>query len=198
MTKKKPTYINDDVKTLIIHPKDTTTVFLEPIYEKVNNKTVIRQNSSKERLFNFIETHDRIMMMGHGSSEGLFSVGNFISDNGYIIDKSFVPLLKNKKECFYLWCNADKFVEKYELNGFYSGMFISEVHEANFCNVKVNQQLVNESNNSFSKIVSNWANYDMKSLHENVKTQYSRLAEFNDVALYNLKRLYYQSNVNSI
>jgi hypothetical protein len=28
--------------------------------------------------------------------------------------------------------------------------------------------------------------------------EYSKLAEFNDVALYNLKRLYYQDSVNSI
>lgn len=196
MTKKIRTDINDDVETLIIHPKDTTTVFLEPIYEKIDNKTVIQKNCSFEQIINLIENHDRIMMMGHGSSDGLFSIGNF--DEGYVIDKNTVPFLKKKKECFYLWCNADKFVEKYQLNGFYSGMFISEVHEANFCNVKADPQLVNESNISFSKIVSNWTSCDMKKLHENVKTQYSRLAEFNDVALYNLKRLYYQSEVNNI
>jgi len=189
------------VKTLIIHPKDTSTVFLETIYEKIDNKTVIQNNFSKilkQEVFELIKTHDRIMMMGHGSPEGLFSVGNFNTNNGYVIDKNFVPFLKNKKECFYLWCNADKFVEKYQLNGFYSGMFISEVSEANFCNVKTNQQLVEESNNCFSKIVSNWVNCDMKSLHENIKTQYSKLAEFNDVASYNLKRLYYQCDVNII
>ena len=39
---------------------------------------------------------------------------------------------------------------------------------------------------------------DMKNLYENVKLQYSKLAEFNDVALYNLKKLYYQCDVNSI
>lgn len=191
MTKTNKNHINDDVKTLIIHPKDRTTEFLEPIYEKIDNKTVIQKNCSFEQIINLIETHDRIMMMGHGSSEGLFSVGNF--DEGYVIDKNIVFLLKKKKECFYLWCNADKFVEKYQLNGFYSGMFISEVSEANFCNVKTDQKMVDESNNTFSKIVSNMTKTNMKSLYENVKTEYGKIAEFNDVALYNLKRLYYQS-----
>ena len=184
------------MKTLIIHPKDTSTVFLEPIYEKIDNKTVIQKDCSFEQLINLIETHDRIMMMGHGSPDGLFSIGNF--DEGYVIDKNIVDFLKKKKECFYLWCNADKFVEKYQLNGFYSGMFISEVNEANFCNVNANQQLVDESNNSFSKIVSKWSNFNMKNLYDNVKMEYSKLAEFNNVALYNLKRLYYQTSINII
>lgn len=77
-------------------------------------------------------------------------------------------------------------------------MFISEVHEANFCDVNTDQSLVDQSNYSFSKIVSKWAESNMKNLYENVKMEYSKLAEFNDVALYNLKRLYYQSDVNSI
>ena len=38
----------------------------------------------------------------------------------------------------------------------------------------------------------------MKNLYENVKMEYSKLGEFNNVALYNLKRLYYQSGVNII
>ena len=184
------------MQTLIIHPKDTSTVFLEPIYEKIENKIVIQNNCSFEQLINLIETHDRIMMMGHGSPDGLFSVGNF--DEGYVIDKNVVHLLKMKKECFYLWCNADKFVERYQLKGFYSGMFISEVHEASFCDVDTHQSLVDQSNYSFSKIVSKWAKSNMKNLYENVKLEYSKLAEFNDVALYNLKRLYYQDGVNSI
>jgi hypothetical protein len=77
-------------------------------------------------------------------------------------------------------------------------MFISEVNEANFCNVNTDQKLVNESNYSFSKIVSKWAESNMKNLYENVKFEYSKLAEFNNVALYNLKRLYYQCDINSI
>lgn len=91
------------MKTLIIHPKDNSTVFLETIYEKIDNKTVIQSNFSKilkQEVFELIKTHDRIMMMGHGSPEGLFSVGNFNTDNGYVIDKNFVPFLKKKKNVF--------------------------------------------------------------------------------------------------
>ena len=184
------------MKTLVIHPKDNTTTFLEPIYEKIDNKTVIQKDCSFEQLINLIETHDRIMMMGHGSSDGLFSIGNF--DEGYVIDKNIVFLLKKKKECFYLWCNADKFVEKYQLNGFYSGMFISEVGEASFCNISTTQKVVDESNYIFSKITSKYANHKMEELYENVKFEYHKLAELNPVASYNLKRLYYQSKYSNI
>ena len=118
------------MKTLIIHPNDRSTDFLKPIYQSVIDATVITGGVSKDELYKLIESHNRVMMMGHGSPWGLFSCGKFNTNDSYIIDNGTVHLLLQKKNSIFIWCNADKFVNRHELKGFYSGMFISEVGEA--------------------------------------------------------------------
>jgi hypothetical protein len=63
------------MKNLIIHPKDHTTRFLSPIYAPLKNKTVINGGVSKYELRFMIETHDRVIMLGHGYPDVLISVG---------------------------------------------------------------------------------------------------------------------------
>ena len=40
--------------------------------------------------------YDRIIMMGHGSSDGLLAVDQFDTDSSHIIDDSFIDVLKRK------------------------------------------------------------------------------------------------------
>jgi hypothetical protein len=179
------------MKTLIIHPKDSTTSFLDIVYEPIENKTVITGRITKEELHDLIKSHDRIMMMGHGSPFGLFSIGQFKRTGGYIIDHTTVSLLEEKKDSVFIWCNADKFVLEYELRGFYSGMFISEVGEALYCGLPgIPQEIVDESNYGFCEIISKYINEDTDGIYENVRKEYGIIAEENPVALYNNLRLY--------
>ena len=117
------------MKTLVIHPNDRSTWFLENVYKNIENLTLVTGNVSRNEVKSMIRDHDRVMMMGHGSPGGLFSVGQFPSqsNNGYIIDSEMVELLKEKDNSIFIWCNADQFVERHNLKGFYTGMFISEV-----------------------------------------------------------------------
>ena len=64
-------------KVLVIHPDDPTTRFLEPIYAKIPDKTVITGGKTKEEICELIRSHDRILMMGHGGEDGLLAVGQF-------------------------------------------------------------------------------------------------------------------------
>jgi len=179
------------MKTLIIHPEDDSTYFLDIVYTPIENKTVITKHKTKQELINLINEHDRIMMMGHGSPSGLFSVGKFPTDNGYIIDSSFVPYLKNKTDNLFIWCNADKFIEKYDLKGFYTGMFISEVGEAYYCGLPdTYQNEVDLSNFGFCNILAKYINNDSFNIHENVTKEYGRIAIISEVATYNNERLY--------
>ncbi len=114
---------------LIIHPKDQTTEFLKPIYDPIPNKTIITGGVTKTELRKLIETHDRIIMLGHGTPFGLMSVGQFPYTHSYIIDETMATLLSQKKDNIYIWCNADRFVKRNQLSGFSSGMFISELIE---------------------------------------------------------------------
>jgi hypothetical protein len=184
------------MKTLIIHPADASTSFLDIVYNPIPNKTVITGGVTKSEVQQLIREHDRVMMMGHGSPGGLFSVGQF--DNrgsygygGYIIDQTMIPVLKEKDNSVFIWCNADKFVNMFKLKGFYSGMFISEVGEALYCGLPGTQQdEVDESNYGFCNIIAKYINEDTNSIHEKVTKEYGLIAESNPVALYNNNRLY--------
>jgi hypothetical protein len=100
-------------------------------------------------------------------------------------------LLSQKKDNVYIWCNADQFVKRHELGGFYSGMFISEVGEASYCGLPgTSQDIVDESNFSFCHILSEYINENKNVIYDNVRMKYGLIAENNPVALYNHKRLY--------
>lgn len=183
------------MKTLVIHPQDSSTDFLTPIYMNLKSfpdfedVTIVRGGMSKSEVDKLITEHDRIMMMGHGSPGGLFSVGQFESQ-GFIINHTTVPLLENK-ECIFIWCNADRFVEANNLKGLYSGMFISEVSEANYCGLSgTPQDIVTESNDYFAKELGSVSEKSLDEMYEHIKYTYGMLAEGNAVAEYNHNRLY--------
>jgi hypothetical protein len=179
------------MKTLIVHPEDYSTKFLDIVYAPIENKTLVTGGVSKTELMTLIQEHDRVMMMGHGSPGGLFSVGKFKNTGAYIIDQSMVPYLKSKKDNVFIWCNADRFVETFDLKGFYSGMFISETGEATYCGLPgTKQEIVDESNFGFCNIIAKYIKEETNAIHENVKKEYGLIAENNPVALYNHNRLY--------
>ena len=174
------------MKNLIIHPEDTSTDFLKPIYINANNATIINNDINKKQLKQLITEHDRIIMLGHGSPRGLFSYSN----SGFIIDDTIVKMLRNK-ECISIWCNADEFMNKHKLNGFYSGMFISEVNEAYICGLpNTSQETITTSNDYFAKLLGELINEPLDVINEHVKINYELLARSNSIALYNYNRLY--------
>ncbi len=61
------------MKILIIHPDDPTTDFLSQIYAQFVDKTVVKGGITKSELRELIESHDRILLLGHGSPYGLLS-----------------------------------------------------------------------------------------------------------------------------
>lgn len=165
------------MKTLVIHPNDASTDFLCDIYLD-KGWTVYRSNISTKRLKHEIKNHDRIVMLGHGSELGLFGFSRVI------INSSLVYLLRNKI-CVCIWCNADIFVKKYDLKGFFTGMFISEYEESLMFNIPTNLFFLQESNQDFSKAVKN--SIDTDSFLENVKLLYegnSAVVEFNKERLF--------------
>lgn len=116
-------------KILVIHPSDPSTNFLCRIYRDINC-TVIRNPISKSKLKKMMVDADRIIMLGHGTEQGLIGFRDGRGLSNPVIDSNLVYILREKKESVYIWCNADQFVEKYKLSGFSTGMFISEEDEA--------------------------------------------------------------------
>jgi hypothetical protein len=165
------------MKTLVIHPKDSTTDFLSEIYLD-KDWTVININVSKKVLKEQIKSHDRIVILGHGTEKGLLGF------NRYIIDSTWIYLLR-EKNCVCIWCNANVFVKKYNLKGFYTGMIISEVEEAEMYNLPTNWQWINESNKDFAFAIKE--SIDEENMLEKTKLLYegnSSIVEFNRKNLY--------------
>lgn len=160
------------MKTLVIHPEDHTTDFLSVIYAD-QDWTVIRSNVYKSYLRKQIKEHDRIVMLGHGTEKGLLGFGRLV------INSDYVDLLR-EKTCVFIWCNADVFVEKYDLCGFYTGMIISEYEEAVMYGVPTNSHWIRESNEDFANAIRDGINED--DMSDMVKLLYegnSAVVEFN-------------------
>ena len=178
------------MKNLIIHPADASTDFLKPIYANISDAIILNGGASKDQVKELITQHDRIIMLGHGSPFGLFSIGQFMGNNGYIIDSTMVDVLKHV-ECISIWCNADQFMVRHQLNGFYSGMFISEVGEAMYCGLPgTPQETVDASNHYFAQLLGEVINEPLSAINDYVTDNYGLLTEDNPVALYNYNRLY--------
>jgi hypothetical protein len=175
------------MKTLIIHPKDSSTDFLQGVYDSIRDYTLIT-SGEKAEVIRQIKNHDRIMMMGHGTPWGLLSVDQF--DCGYIIDDATASLLEGK-ECVFIWCNADKYVSRHSLKGLFSGMFISEVGEALMMGLPlVPQKTVDESNHLFAKVLGQGIERGLFHAYHKTLGFYETLANRNIVAKYNVQRLY--------
>lgn len=154
------------MRTLVIHPKDETTDFLSPIYENIKDCQVITENVSKSNLIKAIKNNDRIIMLGHGTEEGLIAF-----NERFIIDSKLVYLLR-EKECICIWCNAHKFFNKYFLKGFSTGMFISESAEAYYMGIlEFGMNEIHFSNIWFTDIISQYIDTD-ENLFEIVLEKY--------------------------
>jgi hypothetical protein len=181
------------MKTLVIHPSDRSTAFLKQIYEG-RDFTVVNAHKdiniikgdegySKKKFIEQVKAHDRIIMMGHGYPGGLF----------YSYVDSTVAYLLREKECICIWCNADQFVNKYGLKGFYTGMFISEVGEANYFHINTTQKEVDYSNQLFTRLVTE--NVDNPAIQSVIKQNYIGDCP---VIRYNNERLYYRDDVDNM
>ena len=186
------------MKTLVIHPDDRSTDFLKPIYADIKRKTVVVKDTSRDKLLALIRSHDTIIMLGHGSPNGLFNVSG-IGKGVMAIGESMVEELRGK-QLIAIWCNCDKFIERYGLSALYSGMFISEVSEARYCGVQGDQAMVDESNSTFAVLLGNMlseTSMDLEKTFDMVLESYEELGEVNTVAKYNSDRFYY-SKVNTM
>lgn len=185
------------MKNLVIHPYDSTTIFLTYIYESLPNTTIVSDCLSIEVLLEMIKSHDRIFLLGHGASKGLFNPNTL----EFLVDATFSKVLKDKVG-FYIFCHADKFVTDNQLNNcFYTGMFISQEDEIeSYSDTILSEEYVNyvpmieESNITFATqlgklILDN--DFQLDPIFKGIKLNYGSYASKNEIAAYNCDRLYY-------
>jgi len=184
---------------LLIHPDDRTTDFLKPTYSDLD-ATVL---TKPDEFFNLAETmkrHNRIIMMGHGSPNGLFMPriegveegknGKLFEYTDYSINDTYADILREKRTVC-VWCNADRYVVPNDLHGFYTGMAISELCEADYCDVKgCNPKQLEESNTKFTMGLKESLKVDGPNSVKIFKEIYNNPK--NPIMVYNRKRLYFR------
>lgn len=161
-------------KVLVIHPADPTTDFLSEIYDG-KGWDVISYDMSGSDLKAIMSGYDKIIFLGHGCPHGLFGHGKLF------IDSSFVYILKHI-ECVYIWCNADQFVHRYKLKGFYTGMIISEIDEAYMFNIYPTKDEIDFSNKLFASSIKKSFKASDVLLEYNDST--SEVIKFNSARIY--------------
>jgi len=168
------------MKTLVIHPKDPSTDFLKNIYKDIPNCTILDTGFHHVDIYGMIAKHDRIICLGHGCPEGLFS-----GLGGLVIDCSHADIMRDKS-LICVWCNADKFMVQHDLHGFYTGMFISEVSEATFYGIKTSQIALDVSNNVFAILLGKYIDFEnrLQKILESYNNPVDRVVQFNRVRLF--------------
>lgn len=113
-------------KILVIHPSDSSTDCLKAIYEGRTDMDVLNDfhHISNTELCEIMKEYDKIIMLGHGCSAGLFDVHK----GGLLINDTMTDILK-EKETVSVWCFSDGFFRPRGIKGFHTGMIISEVGE---------------------------------------------------------------------
>jgi hypothetical protein len=181
------------MNTLVIHPEDESTDFLKSIYKNIANKTVITGEIEKRELDQLIKRYQWILMLGHGSPAGLFSMDQFPNSFGYIVDDVSAMYLRGRKQTMCIWCHSDEYFFKNKLKGFYTGMFISEMDEAQqFLTDDVGQDVIDESNDRFAYIIGQNINEPLDIVYHRLVEGYGELVRTNPVVRYNYQRLYYR------
>ena len=171
---------NQTSETVVFHPDDPTTDFLSAIYEGKGWEVITNPFLEQDEAAGLINTHDRIICLGHGSPQGLF--GGW----GFIVDASLAPLLK-KKQLIAIWCHADQFIEQHGLKGFYSGMFISELLEAELCGIRnTDEPAIESSNDLFASTLGKFV--DFGNILEHVKREYNIHGD--PIVAFNRNKLY--------
>lgn len=178
------------MKTLVIHPDDPTTTFLKEIYKNKDVTLINDPATPIGKIADEINKHDRIIMCGHGCPDGLFGM----NPSGFMVSAVMMNLFKGKN-LIGIWCNADKFFNSYNLTGFFTGMFISEVGEARCYDINASQEEVTASNYAFSEIVGKYNSAE--EMFWAVRNQYLKRCD-NSVSQFNNERMYFAAIENDL
>lgn len=171
-------------KVLVVHPYDETTKELEAVYAGKDVDVLHRKDLTDIDVRAVLEhgKYERIILLGHGSEQGLYNRKNweFVFDHD-IYRNCVVP---NNIEVIAIWCHANIFFMKDDEpeNVFATGMFISEVSEAGHYFINESEQVIKKQFKLFSDVMSVAAYLPMNEIRDYVSKNYigkDRVTKFN-------------------
>ena len=163
--------------TLVIHCKDNSTEMLGQLYEGRNWDVLRDGNIDKDELHELLQSHDRIVCLGHGSGNGLFNNQGY----GNVIGKEEAKYLRDK-HLFIIWCHAETYAVANNLHGFITGNMPSDAGEAYMAGFKVGREYMDDNITYWSKCCANHIEQALKGDYEgaarNIRKEY--LAVYGD------------------
>ena len=124
---------------------------LHALYGGLGAQVVAGCCSNREMgsILHHVPAGERIMLLGHGSANGLFYRKD---DTGSEFDKILVGhpqahmLRRHGGNLIGIWCHADLFAGAEGLHGLFSGMIISDMCEAEACGVTTDRESMDNTN----------------------------------------------------
>lgn len=114
---------------IVLHSTDPSTAFLKAVYEWDSDAKVFtsyRQHDEYIEAIRNAPMDEMIVFLGHGTSIGLLDTSESVGD--YMIDDNDAWVLKGRQNVIGIWCFASDYARYNKLQGFYTGMFISEMN----------------------------------------------------------------------
>lgn len=171
-------------KWLIIHPQDETTDFLKKCYQNIQDKVVIQDvftpNNQVRRLLRDCEN---VMILGHGTRYGLIASYKGVPQR-LIINSNHVAELRKKNKVIGIWCYASTFFKKYEVSGFATSMYVSDIDEAADNMLPLRYSLIEESNLKLTETICEHYDSTPIDLYANLKLNFLPIRE-NAIAMFN-------------
>lgn len=163
------------MKTLVVHPYDFSTLELEAVYRQrpVDLLHTREMNSGDvEEVLSF-GLYDRVILLGHGTPEGLCNMRT----KEYVFDHTTYRRFIEPRhvEVIAIWCNADQFFQKYGCpeNVFSTGMFVSELSEArDYCLLDATYEEINKQFLLFSEVMRTAAYLPMNQIIHYINEHY--------------------------
>lgn len=131
---------------LVIHPKDRTTAVLAPLYAECPDARMLDctlSGAEISRTIRHTPRAERIMLLGHGCDKGLLWRED---DTKPEFDRTLVghpqaaQLRHHGGNIVAVFCHADQYARAEGLHGLFTGMIISELHEAYFYDIPTTQE----------------------------------------------------------
>lgn len=173
----------------VIHTNDPTTKVLSRLYESREDVVMhITEKSTNSEVRDAIRSAESIMMLGHGNKYGLFSVPDKKGIYRRLIVHSDYAQFLRDKECIGIWCYANEFAMHYGLHGLFSGMIVSELHEAVENNIPATKEEIDSEMEKFvirlRDCIEKYGLKDTPARMKELDDARSLLTEFNYSRLY--------------
>lgn len=174
---------------LVIHANDPTTRVLSRLYESREDFCLrLDEHSSNAAIIGAVKNTDSVMMLGHGNHFGLLSIPDKKGQyRRHLVDSRHVQFLR-RKPCIGIWCYANEFAKQYGLQGLFSGMIISELHEAEENNIPATKEEIDTEMEKFVArlkfCIETYGLHDVPARMLELDDVHSPLTEFNYNNLY--------------